>query len=351
MRTWANARPAALTYREVVAAHLEVLTEFIDPAAGTASQLDLVGSVLGEWADEPVSRWDQHHSFAANDGSPVEFSFAMSRCAAEARLLFEPLDPTRPATSQAGHQFIARLDDVGVDVSRFRRVEDLFAGPWSGPFSMLCSAALKATGSPLFKVYLNPTVGGRAPQEVVEAAMSRLGLGAPWSRVAAQLGGFGLPSKEIALFALDLGHSSDARVKVYLRHTACGPEAVERVAELADDHQPDLFAKILGRLYGGSAGSLAKAPMTCLSFQGNRPASVTLYCPLDPNVGNDLEASARVVDLLEMAGIAPELFSALATAISGPDLARGRRLSWLSYKRPADPVVTIYAGLDGPQAT
>ncbi|MGW3471997.1 tryptophan dimethylallyltransferase family protein [Saccharopolyspora sp. NPDC000995] len=332
------------------------MSRTIAPADETAArQIDLVGSLLGAWADEPVERFKRHHSFAANDGSPMEFSVATTRSGAEARLLFEPLDtgPAPPSLREAGHHFVERVNKVlDIDVSRFRLVADLFAGtPSAGSFSMLCAAALRAGGTPLFKVYLNPALGQPRPHQVVGEAMSRLGLDTHWALLAEHLkrGGFDSPHQEIALFALDLGDTPEARVKLYLRHSGCGPEQVERVARLAQDHQPDLFAKILDRLYDKPVDSLAKAPMTCLSFQGNRqePASVTLYCPLDPNIGDDAEASTRVVDLLEMSGIAPEPFNALATAVSGADLASGRRLSWVSYKQPTDPVVTVYAGLDG----
>lgn len=356
-RTWASIGiDHPLTYRNVVATHLELLRRTIAPTEeAVARQIELVCSLPGAWADEPVERFDRYHSFVANDGSPVEFSFAMTRSGAEARLLFEPLDTTLgpSAPRREGRRFVERLDEVlNVDVSRFRLVADLFDGtPPSGSFSMMCAAALLAGDIPLFKVYLNPAIGPMPPHQIVGAAMGRLGLGAQWSLLGKHLGAgmFDTPRHEIALFALDLGDFPEARVKLYLRHIGCGPEEVERVAALAPDYQPDLYAKILGRIYDGPVDRLAKAPMTCLSFLESRlePASVTLYCPLDPNIGTDAEASARVVDVLEMSGIAPDLFGALATAISGADLAGGHRLSWMSFKRPADPVVTVYAGLDG----
>ncbi|MFE5571829.1 tryptophan dimethylallyltransferase family protein [Amycolatopsis japonica] len=302
-----------------------------------------------------MERFDGHHSFAANDGSPVEFSCAMARSGAEVRLLFEPLDTgqTPPSQRAEGHRFVERLNEVlAIDVSRFLLVADLFAGRSStGSFSMLCSAALRTGGSPLFKVYMNPAVGESRPQEVVAEAMSRLGLDEQWAFLIRQLGegGFDSPHQGIEGLSLDLGGSPEARVKLYLQHSGCGVEQIERVARLAQDHQPDLFAKILDRLYDAPVDRLVKAPTTCLSFQANHrePVSVTLYCPLDPNLSDDAEASARVVDLLEMSAIAPEPFGALATAVSGADPADGRRFSWVSYKRPTDPVVTVYAGLDG----
>lgn len=355
-RTWANVERFE-TYREIVAAHLRAVHATVPTAAETAcaQQIDLVSSALGSWADEPVERFDHHHSFTANDGSPVEFSYAMSRSAAEARVLFEPLDTTQdpPLPRQAGRHFVDRLERVpGVEVDRYRRVVDLFAGvPTTGDFSMLCSAELKPGKAPLFKAYLNPAIDRLAPHEVVGEAMSRLGLDAQWAMVADELGvsGPGRPRQKVALFALDLGNPHEARVKVYFRHTGGGTEEAEQIARLGQDYRPDLFAKIIDRCYGGSVDRLPKALMTCLAFRENQgePDPATLYCPLDPNVGNDAEAVELVVNLLEMSGIGTDRFRTLATTISGTDPAAGRRLSWLSYKRPADPVVTIYAGLDG----
>jgi DMATS type aromatic prenyltransferase len=355
-KTWAQVDVEhPLTYRNVVATHLKLLRETVAPAdEAAAQQLELVCSLPGAWADEPIERFDRYHSFVANDGSPVEFSVAMTRSGAQARLLFEPVDstPGPPSPWREGRRFVERSSEVlHLDVSRFHLVADLFDGmPPIGSFSMMCAAAL-TTRDPLVKVYLNPAIGPMQPHHVVGAALERLGLNTQWRLLSECLGvdTFGSPHHEIALFALDLGTFPGARVKVYLRHTGCGPDQIERVAALAPDYQPGLFAKILGQIYDDPVESLAKAPMTCLSFleDSPEPASVTLYCPLDPNIGNDAQAGARVTDLLEMSGIAPETFKSAATVISGPDPADGHRLSWVSYKRPADPVVTVYAGLDG----
>ncbi|WP_410604701.1 tryptophan dimethylallyltransferase family protein [Amycolatopsis sp. lyj-90] len=357
VKSWANIAVdhSLTTYRDIATTHLQLASRTISATGGFAGrQIDLVGSLLGAWADQPVEQFDRHHSFAGNDGSPVEFSCAMTRSGAEVRLLFEPLDAGRPPrpSPEAGHRFVELLNKIlAIDVSRFRVVADLFAGvPSAGSCSMLCSAALRTGGTPLFKVYMNPAVGEPRPHQVVGEAMSRLGLSEQWALVAEHLrDGLGSREQEVALFALDLGDSAESRVKIYFRHGGRAPEQVERVAGLSGDHQPDLFTKILDRVYDVPVERLVKAPMTCLSFQGDRrvPVSATLYCPLDPNISDDAEASTRVVDLLEMSGIAPEPFGALAGTISGTDLACGRRLSWVSYKRPADPVVTVYAGLDG----
>ncbi|GAB3145893.1 hypothetical protein GCM10027258_37020 [Amycolatopsis stemonae] len=345
-RAWASVDSQDTpTYRDVVTAHLAVSSLALGlEHAAVARHVELAGSLMGDWADQPVTRLDNHHSFAANDGSPVEFSFAMTRSGAEARMGFESLDTPARLTN---HHFVRWLHDVlAVDVTRLHLVEDLFTPKPSDLFSMFCATAFRP-GEPLFKVYLNP---GAAPHRTIGEALHRLGLSEPWTLLDDHLGpGWAdSPQHEIAVFALDLGTTPEARVKLYFRHTGAEPEAVERIASLADDHQPDLFTKILTRIHGSTA-DLAKAPMTCLAFRESRPRpdSATLYCPLDPNLRDDAEAATRVRDLLEMSGIAPEDFDAIATAVSGPDLTTGRRLSWLSYKQPADPVVTVYAGLDG----
>ncbi|WP_216898436.1 tryptophan dimethylallyltransferase family protein [Nocardia alni] len=351
-RTWANIHiDPPPTYRNIVATHLELLRRAIGPTDDAAvRQIELVCSLLGAWADEPVEQLDHYRSFVGNDGSPVEFSVAMTRSGAAARLLFEQLGGP-PPWRQEGAGFVERLHEtLGLDVGRFRRIADLFDGtPPPGSFSMMYGAALTTDDLPLFKVYLNPAIGPMRPLRTVGAAMERLGLSAQWSHLNEYLEGgtFDWTHHEIGFFAMDLGAFPDARVKLYIRHTGCGPDEIERIAMLAPDHQPDLFTKILGRLYNGPIA--VKAPVSCLSFVEGRvaPATITLHCPLDTNAADDAEAGARVTDVLEMSGIAPDLFGTLTSAISGADPAGGRRLSWMSYKRPADPVVTVYAGLDG----
>jgi DMATS type aromatic prenyltransferase len=348
----------AKTYREIIQLHLTTIVNAIDRSdLSLTNQINVVNSLFGSWTDEPVERFEDHHSFVANDGLPIEFSFALSRTDTSVRLLFEPLDvPSRaPYWSHEGYAYIERLDKLlHVDVRRYRAIRDLFERkhPPDATFSILHSAALAANCDiPLFKVYLNPAVAGAEPRYVVDEAMTRLGLGQQWATAKDHLGDSSFDSQqyEIALFALDLGDSAEARVKIYLRHTDCGPEEIERAASIADDHRPNLFTDILKRVDESYNGNWQKAPMTCLSFQESRngASSVTLYCPLDPNVAHDADSNRHILDLLEVSGIEPTSYRAIMATISDADLTRTRRLSWFGYKNPDDPVITVYAGLRG----
>jgi hypothetical protein len=357
-RSWACVDgEALLTYRGVIMVHLRRLADITRiPAATAARQLDALGLVLGKWSDVPVKDFDGHHSFTANDGSPVEFSFAVSNSEAAARVLFEPLDgAARPFTAwREGRAFARRLERLGgVSAERFRRVEDLFVGTAvAEPFSVLYSAELTAhTEDPLFKMYLNPSLGDSVPETVVGAAMARLGMREAWAGLDRHLlrGSGGRQSPEIALFALDLSDSPAARVKVYLRQAGRGAEEIDQAVALAGDHRPGWFTEILHQHYPEGVTGLRKSPMICLIFTGNAagPSSATLYCPLDPNLANDAEADARVTGALEMAGIDPGIHRAGIGTICGPEPGDSNRLSWVSFKYPDDPVVTLYAGLDG----
>jgi DMATS type aromatic prenyltransferase len=349
-RSWAQVDAGdAATYRQVTAAHLRSLAAATG-LSGTSvdRQTAVVDSVLGAWADAPVGDFDHHHSFTANDGSPVEFSMAFSRAGMSPRLLVEPLSVVAdPASFRNTRAFAERLAETGAgDVGLLRKIEDLFEGD---TFSLLYSAALRpGADAPLFKAYAYPLPGGHAPARAIGEAMARLGLAAQWAALRSHLDDRSRTA-EVALLGLDLDGSADARVKVYLRHTGWGTEEIERVACIARDHRPGAVRDALGHVYRADPADLAKAPMTCFSFRGNQPApdSVTLYCPLDPNLDSDLDADARIVGLLESAGLDTAAYRAAARLICGDDLARSRRLSWVGLKRPDDPEITVYAGLDG----
>jgi hypothetical protein len=253
-----------------------------------------------------------------------------------------------------GVAFAQRLEQVaGIDVGRLWSIKDVFSSPAAGDsFSMLYSAELDACAkAPLFKAYLNPSLQGNTPAEVVGAAMARLDMGEAWSGSYRHLdrSTHGRDGAEIALFALDLGGSPDARVKIYLRHTGCASVEIDQVARFAGDYRPGWFTQILCHLYGDGVARLAKAPMTCFAFTENTigACSATLYCPLDPNLASDAAADGRITAVLDTVRLDPGVYRAAMHTICGSELAGSNRLSWVSFKRPGDPVMTVYAGLDG----
>ncbi|WP_328491378.1 hypothetical protein OHS59_00485 [Streptomyces sp. NBC_00414] len=341
-------------YFEGACRHLGLSTADMVP------QVRALTSVLGDWAAAPLSHFENYTSWVANNGAPLEFSFAHSASGvAGVRVLLEALrEPVTPRSRQReGHAFTLRLaEEFGVHLGRYREIEDLFRceDEPRGPFSSMHAAELSPKGEPpLFKLYLNPGVTGASPAAVTAEVLRRLGLAEQWEAVVNHFRGGDLdaPEHEVALVGLDLSESPDARVKVYLRHTGVDAEGVDRAGAVAADHREGVFTEVIGAIAGDvSVQRWKKAPMTCLAFQPGRsvPASVTLYCPLEPNIVNDEVSAERVSLIMDMAGADPALYRATVAAICGPEPRGLRRLSWVAYKNPAAPVCTVYAGLDSP---
>ncbi|TDV49663.1 tryptophan dimethylallyltransferase family protein [Actinophytocola oryzae] len=349
------------TYGEVIDAYFDGACRTLAlPEDHIVPHARSLTSVLGAWAQAPIESLADYYSWVANNGAPLEFSAAFSAAGVQAfRVLLEVRrqDPTPRAVQAEGHAFTRRLaTEFGVYLGRFLEIEDLFLGDRdpAGPFSVMHAVALSAVGEPpLFKMYLNPGVTGRSPAGVTEEALRRLGLADAWAAVVDHFGGADMnaPEHEVALVGLDLTSSADARVKVYLRHTGVGAERIDRAAAVAADHKDGVFAEIIEAIGGGvDATGWEKAPMTCLAFRSRRdvPSSATLYTPLDPNLANDEVSAARVMHLMRMAGVDPGVYETAVSAICGDRRDRLRRLSWVGYKHPADPVCTLYAGLNSP---
>ncbi|WP_059005846.1 tryptophan dimethylallyltransferase family protein [Streptomyces specialis] len=342
------------TYVEGACRHLGLSTADLVPQAKALT------SVLGAWASAPLSNFEHHTSWVANNGAPLEFSIAHSASGiVGVRVLLEALrEPVTPRScQQEGHAFTLRLaEEFGVHLGRYHEIEDLFRSEDEprGPFSLMHAAALSPKGEPpLFKLYLNPGATGAPPSSVAAEALRRLGLAEQWAAVVDHFPGGDLdaPGHEVALVGLDLSADEDARVRVYLRHTGVDAEAVERAGAVAADHREGVFARVV-RAIGGEVpvARWTKAPMTCLTFRRDHavPSSATLYCPLEPNLVNDGVAAERAALVMSMAGVDPSLYRATVAAISGPEPRRLRRLSWVAYKNPAAPVCTLYAGLNSP---
>jgi hypothetical protein len=344
---------SARTYGDLVESHLSAAEHRLDWPLRADSVLPL----LGDWAGREIAALDRHPSFVGNDTSPVEFSFTFARAGARSRVLFEPVDLTAEVGRERA-EHLRRLSRAGASLERFDRISDLFlperfrpedpSSPEVGVSPFLLMHAIEAGSRPLHKVYLNPAATGRPPAEVVETAMHRLGLAAEWAALVRGIGParWGTPAQEPALFALDLSDCGQARVKVYLRHP--DGEEIERVARLGRDHAPGLYPEILRTVFPPPPGRPAKLPLTCTAFRAGEAAPmVTLYCPLDPNLPDDGVALGQIGKLLIDADIDPTAFQGLADLICGPEPDTSHRLSWVGYKQPLDPVVTLYAGLDG----
>jgi DMATS type aromatic prenyltransferase len=349
------------TFRDVLNAHIDAALAALkttDPAVfGQAARFV---DVLGPWSRVPIEDLAPHRSFAANDQWPVELSFAFARTGAKLRVGIEEIaaggDPL--ACRLAGQDLLRRLaKEADVNIDRYLAIEDLFfptgtAAP-RGDFSLGHAVEFPPDGSAvLHKVYLNPGAGGATADATVTAAMDRLGLADAWSRVEHTLAALSLPTQahEVHILALDLGSAPEARIKVYLRHHHTSAADIDTIASVAADHLPGAFEEILQAAFGPSTARLEKAPETALAFASghDRPTSATLYCPMYPHLPNDAAARDRLVPLLNQSGISPDALEEVLRTVSGPAPERHRRVSWFGYKRPEDPVVTVYAGLRDP---
>ncbi|MFE5027896.1 tryptophan dimethylallyltransferase family protein [Streptomyces sp. NPDC056656] len=349
------------TFRDVLNAHMDAALAALKATDDAViDEVSRFVDLLGPWSRVPIEDLAPHRSFAANDEWPIELSFAFARADVKLRVLVEEITAGGDllGCQLAGQELLRRLaKEADVSIDRYLAIEDLYfpidAAPPRGDFSLMHALELHADGrAVLHKAYLNPGAAGAAADPTVTATMDRLGLADAWTQVERSLAALSLPpeAREASILALDLDPAPEARVKVYLRHRHASASDIDSIASVAADYLPGAFEEILQATFGSSTARLRKAPMTALAFVSgqDRPTSATLYCPLYPNLPNDAAARDRLVALLKQSGIAPNVLEVVLRSVSGPLPERHRRISWFGYKRPASPVVTVYAGLRDP---
>jgi DMATS type aromatic prenyltransferase len=306
--------------------------------------------LLEPWGRRPASTVP-YRSFLANDGMPVELSFAWNRHGSEVRAYVECLGdpPTLRSCQDAGGALIRRLGrEPGVSLSQYLAIEDLFAVPDPGPpFSIWIGAAWERGEQPWYKVFLNPQVRGRQlSTAVVAEAMGRLGLGSAWTAFREHLGrpDFAAPASELGIFCLDLRDPGDARVRVYLRHAGATADTLEHVAACAQVYQPGAFERVCNVLTGHAGPYLGKPPVTTIAFRAGEPVptSVTLDIPLDPNFPSDAEAQQRVSMAMLTGGIDPAGYLATLHALADRPLTQSSLQSWFAYRPGPLPRMTVY---------
>jgi hypothetical protein len=319
-------------------------------------------AVISQLAEllEPWGRWPArtavHRSFLANDGMPIEFSFAWSREGSEARAYVESLaDPLTPRSCQeAGVALTRRLaGQPGVSLGQYLTIEDMFitADP-RPPFSLWTGAVWEQGKQPWYKVFLNPQVrGARLSSAVVTEAMRRLGLRQAWAAFRDHLGDpdFADPATELAIFCLDLLDPGAARVRVYLRHAGATTGDLEHVAACAQIYYPGAFERACSGITGHTGPYTGKAPVTAIAFRSGEPfpTSVTLDVPLDPNLGDGAVAQERVSAALRTGGIDPAGYLATVDALADRPLTRPARQSWFAYRPGPQPRMTVYFSIGG----
>ncbi|GAA2801544.1 tryptophan dimethylallyltransferase family protein [Saccharopolyspora taberi] len=322
------------------------------PAAEITAAREALTGVLGSWADDPIGATCAVPSYVSADGFPAEFSLSWKHDRPEIRVLFESLGRNARESQRAGSDLTRRLaDERGVSVERYLKIEDLFLTEDPKPYrpAVWHSLAWEPGGRPQYKVYLNPQAHGRHRSfEVVADAMDRLGMGVGWHRVAARADELQDNGHELEFFALDLGATRSARVKVYFRHGPVSRSGLGEVAAMARSHDEQRAARIIRTIYGPETTEFHNEPMTCLAFRegADEPEEANLYLRLPENARNDEEAAARIACAMRSEGLDPTPYLTTLRSLCPQPLNRTAGLqelfSYRTVSKTTRPHIGVY---------
>lgn len=268
--------------------------------------VDIFGRMASGWGHLRVGGRPRWPSDITDDHSPFELSLAIDGDTPELRVLAEIQDglPTMQSNWSASLAFNDELvSSFGVSLDRFQAIKDLFAPTFSSSrFCAWHAVCFRPGEEPDFKLYLNPSVRGRAAaRDTVEEAMRRLGFG--------EAGSF-LPASTVddvtLYFSLDLASSEHARVKAYTGHHGCTAERVEGVLRAARGYVPGQITEFCKAMGGPYERYDARPVQTCLSFTAGSaaPTSGTVYFPVRSYADSDLEVRDRVLGYIQPEGAA-----------------------------------------------
>lgn len=233
----------------------------------------------------------------SDDGTPFEFSVAVSNVETELRILLEAQrHPWSSRSSyEAGCALHDRLANKGIiSTERFDAIASLFRprAHDHARFSLWHAAVVRAGKAPLVKAYLNPEVHGPVrANALVREALSEVGLRSTWRYVKDVLGR--APTGRMRYFALDLDASRAARVKIYISATTANEVEAQLVG--CANVQPGQATEWL-RLLTHSSGPFSSRPiLTCFAFTDDGQAPVaTVHVPVRCYVDEDQEALDRL---------------------------------------------------------
>ena len=303
--------------------------------------------LVAPWAAGGTRSWQSEIS---DDNTPIELSVSLDRDDVALRVLFEPQaeEPTLDAHRAAGLAFHDHLEaKCCADLSRFRRVQDLFLPErLQGRFAVWSSVVFARGQRPSFKAYLNPNAHGPGEASaVVEEALERVGLGHAWRNLN-EATRRGPHLDEIKYFALDLASGAHARVKVYVHHHGATPSALEAACAASCNHQEGQTLAFARAMRGGDEPMQARAPFTCHAFTGERPtrATSTVYVPVCAYANDDREVARRVVSYLDGIGVDPALYRRTVVDAAPRPLEGGVGMqSWIALRRDAERArLTVY---------
>lgn len=315
----------------------------------TTEMLELFSELLTPWGECCIGASMPWRSDIGEEGTPYEFSLALSDGVPEVRIMVEAQGEagTLASNRDAARATVLRLaNKFGLSLERFHAIEDLFLPEAPVGRFVLWHAAVVKPNKPFFmKVYLNPKVRGESEAPaLVEQALERLGFAAavPSILAACKRGS----QDTLKYFSLDLTTEQPARVKVYVYHRDAHARELEEVAALARIYTPGALSAFCEAMTG-TRGRFPGAPIaSCLTFTENdtRPEVTSTYIPFLGHVSNDLDASERIRRFLEERGGDVRNFDRAIGAAATRSLSqRAGMLSYASLRNgDGAPRVTVY---------
>jgi hypothetical protein len=234
--------------------------------------------------------------------------------------------------------------EMGLDLGWFDEIVDLF-GPATPDAYWAMWHAVDLGEELLVKLYLNPRLGGRAPNAVVHEVLARLGAPSASTAVSAVMAGGAAPSH----LSFDLGLDGKApRLKVYMRHEGTDLRSLTRTIGLVSGTAADDFARVCAAISDDVAILRRRSPFTTLYFTdlgADRPARVALHLPVQTYVPEDAEASHRVRTLFDSFELDPSGYQRAYTLLSAERRISEGLHSYVGFQRDdAGPRVTTYFG-------
>ncbi|MER7013604.1 tryptophan dimethylallyltransferase family protein [Saccharopolyspora sp. NPDC000359] len=303
--------PADTTLGELTKCQLRNLCEVMGIEHTAPPQLleELLGPVSTRSLSEPPL-WP---SGVADDATPLEFSVQFEdNGARHLRLHLERLAerPAPAANLRAAKELVDQLSerhDLALD--RLRAVQELFTtdDPQSW-FSWAFSVIFDEQGTPSFKLYFNTDLhGAEAAPQLVTEAFGRLGMTGAAELVnsyALRREGRDMPT----FFAIDLDHSTHARVKLYVRQVDARPADAEFLACAVPGIDQDAIREFCSLLAPGTEVFRRRPLISSYSFvegDADKPSNYSLYLPIRDYVPHDGVARERVAAHLRHLGFDP----------------------------------------------
>lgn len=307
--------------------------------------LPIFDTMLADWGDQIIGTAPNWASEVAYDHTPMELSVAFNGDP-EIRLLIEPQGNPATLTSSwiAGCELNQSLaNQFGASLERFDQIQDLFEprNPNAG-FSIFHAAGMSGTGTPEFKLYLNPFSQGFTQSEtLLQTALERLGLTQAWSFLSRVV----LKRKNLdqAVFlSLDLADRSDARVKIYVAHKQPTVDYLESIMTVCPGYVSGDITQFCEALLGNV--SLDHRPfLSYFAFTSDndtQPLNAALQLPLRDYAVNDAILKQRVMNFLP-APDRPIYEAALAALVDRPLEAGVGLHSFASFTRHEGQVRTV----------